>query len=212
MRGKIIIGKINLQIYYKLVTLMKQADIVRQLSSNDLKKSVLYTQIIIFFISIILSLFLFNSFTDWVKLFDFDILMIIYYGVIPAGIVIFIDLVIDKYIPNHYIDDGGINNKLFKNQSVLSIFIIALIVSIAEELLFRGVLQTVFGYVFASSLFAIIHIRYLKKPILLISIIGLSFYIGYLFEITQNLLVTMTAHFLIDFILGLIIKFRIRGE
>ncbi|HLQ84296.1 MAG TPA: CPBP family intramembrane glutamic endopeptidase [Pseudogracilibacillus sp.] len=191
---------------------MKQADIVRQLSSNDLKKSVLYTQIIIFFISIILSLFLFNSFTDWVKLFDFDILMIIYYGVIPAGIVIFIDLVIDKYIPNHYIDDGGINNKLFKNQSVLSIFIIALIVSIAEELLFRGVLQTVFGYVFASSLFAIIHIRYLKKPILLISIIGLSFYIGYLFEITQNLLVTMTAHFLIDFILGLIIKFRIRGE
>jgi len=194
------------------VTLIKQADIVRQLSSNDLKKSVLYTQIIIFFISIILSLFLFNSFTDWVKLFDFDILMIIYYGVIPAGIVIFIDLVIDKYIPNHYIDDGGINNKLFKNQSVLSIFIIALIVSIAEELLFRGVLQTVFGYVFASSLFAIIHIRYLKKPILLISIIGLSFYIGYLFEITQNLLVTMTAHFLIDFILGLIIKFRIRGE
>lgn len=191
---------------------MKQADIVRQLSSNDLKKSVLYTQIIIFFISIILSLFLFNSFTDWVKLFDFDILMIIYYGVIPAGIVIFIDLVIDKYIPNHYIDDGGINNKLFKNQSVLSIFIIALIVSIAEELLFRGVLQTVFGYVFASSLFAIIHIRYLKKPILLISIIGLSFYIGYLFEITQNLLVTMTAHFLIDFILGLIIKFRTRGE
>ncbi len=191
---------------------MKQADIVRQLSSNDLKKSVLYTQIIIFFISIILSLFLFNSFTDWIKLFDFDILMIIYYGVIPAGIVIFIDLVIDKYIPNHYIDDGGINNKLFKNQSVLSIFIIALIVSIAEELLFRGVLQTVFGYVFASSLFAIIHIRYLKKPILLISIIGLSFYIGYLFEITQNLLVTMTAHFLIDFILGLIIKFRTRGE
>lgn len=191
---------------------MKQADIIRQLSSNELKKSVLYTQYIIFFLSVILSLFLFNSFTDWIKLFEFDLLMIIYYGVIPAGIVIFIDLIIDKYIPNHYLDDGGINNKLFKNQSVLSIFMIALIVAIAEELLFRGVLQTVFGYVFASSLFAIIHIRYLKKPILLISIIGLSFYIGYLFEMTQNLLVTMTAHFLIDFILGLIIKFRTRGE
>ncbi len=191
---------------------MKQADIIRQLSSNELKKSVLYTQYIIFFLSVILSLFLFNSFTDWIKLFEFDLLMIIYYGVIPAGIVIFIDLIIDKYIPNHYLDDGGINNKLFKNKSVLSIFMIALIVAIAEELLFRGVLQTVFGYVFASSLFAIIHIRYLKKPILLISIIGLSFYIGYLFEMTQNLLVTMTAHFLIDFILGLIIKFRTRGE
>src|SRR5699024_2894832 len=136
MRGKIIIGKINLQIYYKLVTLMKQADIVRQLSSNDLKKSVLYTQIIIFFISIILSLFLFNFFTYCVKLFDLHILINIYYGVITACIVIFIDLVIDKYIPNHYIDYGGINNKLFKNQSILYIFIIALIVIIAEELLF----------------------------------------------------------------------------
>src|SRR5699024_8412183 len=126
MRGKIIIGKINLQIYYKLVTLMKQADIVRQLSSNDLKKSVLYTQIIIFFISIILSLFLFNSFTDWVKLFDFDILMIIYYGVIPAGIVIFIDLVIVKYFPNHFFFVCLFKKKMIKNKLFFYIFFIYL--------------------------------------------------------------------------------------
>src|SRR5699024_7498461 len=63
---------------------MKQADIVRQLSSNDLKRSVLYTQLLLFTLSIILSLFLFNSMTDWINLFEFNSYDILYYGVLPA--------------------------------------------------------------------------------------------------------------------------------
>src|SRR5699024_10988980 len=89
---------------------------------------------------------------------------------------------------------------------------IALIVSISEELLFRGVIRTVFGYVFASSVFALIHIRYLRQPVLLISIIFVSFYIGYLFEIIGNLLVTMTTHFIVDFLLGVIIGYVTCGD
>lgn len=192
--------------------MMKQADIVRQLSSADLKKSVLYTQLLLFSLSIILSLFLFNSLTDWFKLFTFNLNDIFYYGFIPAFLIIIIDVILDKFIPKRFLDDGGINEKLFSGQSTFSIFIIAATVAIAEELLFRGVIQSTFGYVFASLLFALIHIRYLKKPILLISVIGLSFYIGFLFEITQNLNVTITVHFLIDFILGLLIKYKTRGE
>ncbi len=191
---------------------MKQADIVRQLSSADLKKSVLYTQLLLFSLSFILSLFLFNAFTDWFELFTLNLSEIFYYGVIPAFIVILINIVLDELVPKHFMDDGGINEKLFSGQSVFSIFIIAATVAIAEELLFRGVIQSTYGYVFASLLFALIHIRYLKKPILLVAVIGMSFYIGYLYEVTQNLNVTITAHFLIDFILGLLIKYKTRGE
>lgn len=191
---------------------MKQSDIIRQLSSADLKRSVLYTQLLLFSLSIVLSLFLFNTFTDWFKLFTLNVSEIFYYGVIPAFLIIIIDVILDKFIPNRFLDDGGINEKLFSGQSTFSIFIITATVAIAEELLFRGVIQSTFGYVFASLLFALIHIRYLKKPILLIVIIGLSFYIGYLFEVTQNLNVTITTHFLIDFILGLLIKYKTRGE
>lgn len=191
---------------------MNQADIVRQLSSDQLKKSVLYTQLLLFSLSIILSLSFFDSFTNWFELFKINTEEIFYYGIIPASLIISIDIILDTVIPKRFLDDGGINEKLFSGQSILSIFVIALVVAIAEELLFRGVIQTTFGYLFASSLFALIHIRYLKKPILLLSIIGVSFYIGYLFEITQNLNVTIVAHFLIDFILGLLIKYKTRGE
>ncbi|HLR60613.1 MAG TPA: CPBP family intramembrane glutamic endopeptidase [Pseudogracilibacillus sp.] len=191
---------------------MKQADIVKQLSSAELKKSVLYTQLILFGLSLILSLFLFNTFTDWFNLFKLNMSEIFYYGVIPAIIVVLINIILDGFIPKHYLDDGGINEKLFSGQSIFSIFIIAATVAIAEELLFRGVIQSSYGYVFASSLFALIHIRYLKKPVLLVAVVGMSFYIGYLYEITHNLNVTITAHFLIDFILGLLIKYKTRGE
>lgn len=86
-----------------------------------------------------------------------------------------------------------------------------MLVAIAEELLFRGVIQTTFGYLISSTLFALIHFRYLKKPVLLISVLFVSFYIGYIFILTENLLVTITAHFVVDFTLGLVIRFQKRG-
>src|SRR5690625_2439776 len=123
---------------------MKQADIVRQLSSNDLKWSVLYTQLLLFTLSIILSLFLFSSMIDWIYLFEFNLYYILYYCVLPAFIIILINIILDKFVPKQFLDDGGINEKLFSNQSVYSIFIIAAVVAISEELLFRGVVQTTY--------------------------------------------------------------------
>src|SRR5690625_573855 len=95
---------------------MKQADIVRQLSSNDLKRSVLYTQLLLFTLSIILSLFLFSSMTDWINLFEFNLYDILYYGVLPAFIIILINIILDKFVPKQFLDDGGINEKLFRSE------------------------------------------------------------------------------------------------
>jgi len=187
---------------------MKQRELIKQMSDRDIQTSLLLSQLLLLSLAIILSMILFDHFAKWLTLFSLNMNDIIYYGLIPGIIIVIVDIIIMHTVPKKYYDDGGINERVFKNRSILSICMIALIVSISEELLFRGVIQTVFGYVFASSVFALIHIRYLRKPVLLISIIFVSFYIGYLFEITGNLLVTMTTHFIVDFLLGVIIRYQ----
>src|SRR5699024_12399562 len=100
-----------------------------------------YTQLLLFTLSIILSLFLFSSMTDWINLFEFNLYDILYYGVLPAFIIILINIILFKFVPKHFLDDGGSNEKLSSHQSVYSIFIIAAIVAITEELLFRHLVQ-----------------------------------------------------------------------
>nr|WP_153736292.1 type II CAAX endopeptidase family protein [Aquibacillus halophilus] len=178
------------------------------MSDYQLKQQLLLSQFILFTLSLIASLFLFDSFKDWLDLFKWQPTQFILYGVLPGIIVILIDLFLMYNLPKKLYDDGGINEKIFKNRTVTEIFIISLVVAISEEMLFRGVIHTIFGYFFASILFALVHIRYLSKPVLLISILLLSFYLGYMYEITNNLFVTIIAHFIIDFFLALIIRFK----
>lgn len=187
---------------------MNQSEIIKQMSDKELKKQIIYSQLLFLFISIILSYFLFENIFDWLNYFKWDIGQILLYGIIPGLIIVIIDLILIKFLPKQLYDDGGINERIFKNRTISDIFIIALIVAVSEELLFRGVVQTTFGYIFASTLFALVHFRYLKKPVLLVSILFVSFYIGYLFKITGNLYVTIVAHFIVDFLLGLFIRYQ----
>jgi|SRR5699024_7065478 len=187
---------------------MSQRKLIDQLTPKELTKSVYLSQLLFFFISIILGFILIKDLEIIKGLFQFDGEQIFYYGVLFALALVIIEIILYNIIPKKHFDDGGINEKLFRNQSIVSIFFIALTVAIAEEFLFRGVIQTAFGYLFASSLFVIVHTRYLKKPILLLLLIGTSFLIGFLFELTNNILVTIVFHFVVDFTLGLYIKFN----
>lgn len=187
---------------------MKQSEIIRQLSDSELKRQLVLSQLLLFFLSLIMSWFLFEKMSDWLLYFTWNANDIFYYGVIPGLIIVIIDLLLIFIFPKKYYDDGGINERVFKQQSIPYIFILSLVVAISEELLFRGVIHTTFGYIVASLLFALVHLRYLKKPVLLVSVLFVSFYIGYLFEVTGNLFVTITAHFIVDFILGLVIRFQ----
>lgn len=186
---------------------MKSNNFLKNISHKQLMQALFQSQLLFLVIAVSLSVFLFDHISDWLYLFTFNMKEIIYYGVTPAILIILLNLVLKRFVPKHHLDDGGINEKLFKNSSVLEIIQIAFIVSVCEELLFRGLIQTVFGLIFASVIFAFVHFRYLKKPVLLISVIGISFYIGVLYEITGNLLVTMILHFIVDLVLGLIIRF-----
>src|SRR5699024_6459571 len=150
---------------------------------------------------------LFDHMTD-----GFDILIFnwrdnIKYGEIPAIILGIVEMILYKMLDDSDYEDGGINTKIFQGEQISWNIVITFIVAISEEVLLRGVIQTTFGYIFASSLFAIIHIRYLKKPILFLLVLFTSFLIGYLFLITENLLVTIVFHFLVDLLLGLYVKY-----
>lgn len=187
---------------------MKQDELLRNISDTDLRKSIILSQILFLLIALFLSLVLFEHIFDWFQYFKFNLKEIIYYGIFPGFIIVAIDLILLYLLPARHLDDGGMNKRVFQNRSVIDIFFLVLIIAIAEEVLFRGVIQTTFGFMIASIIFALVHVRYLKKPVLFVSVLLVSFYIGFIFEITENLYVTITMHFTIDFLLGLMIRFQ----
>src|SRR5690625_1994018 len=175
--------------------MMRRDELVKQLSTKELTKAVYLSQLLFVVLSVILGFLFIRDRTIIKHLFRLNFEQIFYYGILLALLLVIVELIVYNIIPKTHFDDGGINEKLFKHQSVIGIFFIALTVAIAEEFLFRGVIQTVFGYIFASSLFVIIHTRYLKKIVLLILLIITSFLIGFIFKVTNNLLVTVVFHF-----------------
>ncbi|MGE8077919.1 CPBP family intramembrane glutamic endopeptidase [Peribacillus loiseleuriae] len=183
----------------------KQAELIARLSNHELHKQLFLTQILLLVISAILGFILFDHYSSFTKIFRME-WQIIYIGVSAGLIVVLLDLVMMKLLPEAYHNDGGINERIFTSLSYPMIAVVALLVAISEELLFRGVLQTHIGLIWTSVLFALVHYRYLFHPFLFINIILLSFFIGFIFEMTGNLYVTISMHFTIDFILGLIIK------
>ncbi len=187
---------------------MKQSELIKQLTDAELRKNLIFSQLLFALIAIILSFFLFEHMLDWELYFSWSLQDILYYGILPGLIIVALDFILMKIFPESAFDDGGLNQRIFNKQPVFTIFILTLMVAISEEILFRGVIQTSFGYLFASVLFAVVHVRYLKKPVLFLSTVFISLYIGYIFLITENLIVTITIHFVVDFLLGIYIRFK----
>lgn len=184
----------------------KQAELIKQLTDKQLLYNLFLTQIILLTLAFFLGIILFNERSTFFELFIFNDLNILLFG-IPAGIIVVLfDVFMMRVTPSSYQDDGGINERIFSSLSYSMIFVVALVVAISEELLFRGVLQTHLGLLWTSIIFAAVHYRYLFNWFLFLNVLVLSFFIGFLFEWTNNLLVTITAHFLIDFILGVLIR------
>ncbi len=187
---------------------MKQYELIKQMSKKELRIQLFFSQGLFFLLAIILSFFLFDSFLDWLDLFKWNMKEIFIFGFLPVLIIVSIEIALMYVTPEKRWDDGGINKLIFQNQPISFIFVFTLTVAICEELLFRGVIQTTFGYLFASILFALAHIRYLKKPVLFLAALFLSFYIGWVYEYTANLIVPIVMHFFIDFLLGLVIRLK----
>jgi uncharacterized protein len=186
----------------------RYTELIRSLTDRELLFHLYLTQIILIVLSFFLGIIFFDHFSEFIDLFQWKDKNILIYGATAALIVVTIDTILTKILPEHVYFDGGLNERIFQNRNVLHIAFIASLVAFSEEILFRGVIQTHFGLIVTSILFAIIHYRYLFNWFLFINIILLSFFIGYLYEITGNLSVTIFMHFLIDFLLGLMIRLK----
>lgn len=118
------------------------------------------------------------------------------------------DLILSRFVPEELADDGGINEKIFANRPVWHIAVICLVVGFCEELLFRVALQHAFGPYWTSIIFAAIHVRYLKHWIPTGLVFSISYGLGYIYIETGTIWTPIFAHFLFDFIMGLMIKYR----
>ncbi|MFD2655349.1 CPBP family intramembrane glutamic endopeptidase [Gracilibacillus thailandensis] len=183
-----------------------QAELIRLLSSKQLKQQIWLSQLFLGLIAVVLASILFNDWQDIVALFSWNFSDWIIFGVFSALMIISLDLLLMKIFPKNWWDDGGINQKIFQEGSYIGIILLCFFIASVEEFLFRGVIQTNFGILIASILFAVVHIRYLSKVVLFIAIIGLSFWIGLAYYWTSNLSVVITLHFLVDVILALLIR------
>jgi len=184
----------------------RQAELIKQLTQSQLIFHLYFTQILVISIAIILSFFIFPDFAAYFSLFHWDIKWI-GIGVVNGIIIVIIDLILMNKLPKRYYDDGGINEKIFTGLPVWKIAWLALVIGIAEELLFRGVIQTKFGLIIASVIFALIHIRYWTHWFLLANVIVLSFWIGLIYQWSGGQIIPVIAmHFTIDFLLGIYVS------
>ncbi|WP_226679746.1 CPBP family intramembrane glutamic endopeptidase [Sutcliffiella horikoshii] len=186
----------------------RQAEIIKHMDPRELLYHLYLSQIAFFAIGLVLAYFLFNSFQSFKEIFAWQPINIFVIGTLVALVVVAADLLLMKMIPKSLLDDGGINEKMFQTRSLPHIILLAFVISFAEEFLFRGVIQTHFGIWIASILFAVLHVRYLHKWVLFISVVVISFVLGFIYEVTGSLWVTIWTHFLID----LMLAYKIRAD
>lgn len=130
------------------------------------------------------------------------------WGLGLAGVMLVVDFLLTFVVREETMDDGGINELLFGNRPVWHIVVIAAIVAVCEELLFRGAIQYAFGPYWTSILFALIHIRYLRHWIPTGWVFLSSYGLGYIYIMSGTLWAPIVCHFVIDLISGLVIRYR----
>ncbi|MGK5508075.1 CPBP family intramembrane glutamic endopeptidase [Brevibacillus formosus] len=130
---------------------------------------------------------------------------------IAAGIII-ASIAMDHYLPKRWQDDGSINEKVFGTMLPSTTILVCMVVGVGEEWLFRGVIQSLTGNFWSSLIFTLIHIRYLKKPLMIISVFGTSWILGLLFAHYQSLWPSIVAHILIDVMLAFYLQKTIKKK
>jgi len=127
-------------------------------------------------------------------------------GVLLGMIVVGIEVLLVRVLPPEWLDDGGINLRLFRGRSLWHIAWIALLVSVAEEMLFRGAVQHWLGIWGTSLLFTLIHFRYLRRWAMSCLLFAVSAALGWSAEWSGTLTPAIVAHFIIDFVMGALIR------
>lgn len=183
---------------------IRQVDI-HTLSERTLLLNLYITQGLTLFIGILL---LFFQHQNPLDLFGPNISQAVLWGTLLSISVLSADLSVSNFVPEEVTDDGGVNDALFRNRPLWHIVVICLIVSMCEEILFRGGVMGAIGNYWTSIVFAGIHVRYLRHWLMTGLVFCISYGLGWIYLRTGTILSPMVAHFLIDLIMGCIIKYR----
>lgn len=181
---------------------MKRVD-VEQLSERVLILNLYATQAIVLAVACVLLWW-----HDWLSLdlWGVQSWTVWLWGCGTGLLIVCVDLLLTRLLPEYMIDQTGINEKLFKSQPVWHIFVMTLLIAFAEELLFRGALQPHLGIFWTSVLFTAIHFRYLKQWLMMTAVFFMSLGLGSLVLMTHSLMASTVAHFVVDFTLGVLIR------
>ncbi|WP_139692811.1 CPBP family intramembrane glutamic endopeptidase [Sporolactobacillus terrae] len=168
----------------------------RTLGNPEIRKALFASQGTLILISAVLILVL-DGTSSLSKWYHFHIIHMLQ-GAGTGLLFVLLQAAAEQWLPNHWINDGGINKQLIQAFRLPELIVVMLGVAWIEETLFRGILQSLIGFWAANTIFALIHFRYLKRPVLLVFIIGASFILGGLREVSGGLIAPILAHFFIN--------------
>ncbi|WP_342478355.1 CPBP family intramembrane glutamic endopeptidase [Paenibacillus sp. FSL H7-0350] len=143
------------------------------------------------------------------------------YVVLPPISLLLFGIILTLITPASYIDE---TNKSYQNYSLTAILAFTFAGALFEELLFRGIIQNVLtlylpnlrvAIVLTTVLFVGMHVQYYTKPLMLLNITIPSLVFGWVYVQTDNLLVPILVHFLMNLGITLLFKYKViqmRGE
>ena len=179
---------------------------ISRIDEKTLLLNLYLTQVLTLVVALVFFFFQKQSVLELLKWNDFTEPFL--WGSAFAALVIIADLIMDRFVPEEHLDDGGINEKIFKNRPLWHIFLLSFIVAVCEELLFRGAIQHAIGPYWTSIVFATLHVRYLRHWLLTGLIFATSYGLGWIYLQTGSLWTPIIAHFWIDFVMGCVIRYR----
>ncbi|NLD45971.1 MAG: CPBP family intramembrane metalloprotease [Clostridiaceae bacterium] len=106
--------------------------------------------------------------------------------------------------PEYFYDEAV--DLLITTLSPFQLIITFILGGVAEELIFRGIIQLWFGLIPSSVLFTLIHVRYLKKPYMALETLCLGLILGTLYILTKSIWICTVAHILMNMTTAWIIK------
>jgi len=188
------------QLKFKKVT-------VDQLNDKLLLLNLYFTQALIFIIGFVWLLFQKQNVISLLTIPE-HITTIFLYAITFTGLAILLNVIASKLAPEEANDDGGVNERIFKNRPIWHLIVLCFIIAFCEELLFRGAVQYACGVYWTSVIFSAIHVRYLKHWIPTGLVFCMSYGLGWIYIETGSIWTSIIAHFIYDLAMGLYIRFR----
>ncbi|WP_173297170.1 CPBP family intramembrane glutamic endopeptidase [Thermanaeromonas sp. C210] len=157
----------------------------------------------------------FNYGVSWSVLLDVgNLWQVLGLGTIMAIIFMLFAMAVATFMPRFLPDRLWYDrtNLYFSQLSYLHIFFLMALTAVAEEIFFRAALQSLLmqwlssvplGIGASAAFFAVFHFRYLKKPVLGVSVLGYGLALGWLYWYTRSIWTAVWSHFLYDLVMSL---------